>query len=1113
MRVTVYGLLLALFPAAAGWAATYHVSTNGDDANDGSRWGTAFASIQRGIESLEPGDTLIVGPGVYHEEVAVEKSGTKEKPITIRALFAGLSELVGSKRLSDWTPVSGRRQVFRSRLTTPTYLVYEKDTGVGYTEVANLHMLEQTPGAFLYDADEDAIYVHPSDNAGMDHHVVDACVLDYGFVSKTTDPPWAHTPRRVGLRIEGFVIRDFDKGGIWIHNADYCSVRNCVVHHCRRGIFTASAYRSQIVDCEAFACADRFNREMGNIGMLGYSFECLLARNVVHSTRQHGIRFYSGFYGCEMRDNLAYDCQIGVHVKGSFHDHAQASRYARFSNGGAPNLDPNREMRFIGNVAHGVRGSAGLLPSYCRFENNIGVKTGAVRSPDKARNNVNLESEPTDTDGFAATEWHDFRPVDEVVIAPADAVLESKSGQTIYLKAGKRSAPLKLANLQNVTIRARRKGSVTLPAIEIADCRKIRVEGLRIAGSEGGGVTIDSSEAVRFSENEIIDHASNGVRIAGRCAGVEISRNTIAFNRGAGLSIGSGESEFRILGNLIRQNDGGVVLAADFAGKPICVANNLDRELPRNCWSWSNVDLAAGFVDTEARDLRLTRVSLNRGRGWLGRPIGAGRLVPAASSELRFEDLRVVHLTPNTADLAWNVSGGKTTEIIAFGTDPDALETTIVRDTGHYFGCRHLRTLTGLQPGARYYVRVGSRRLPEAERPYHAYRYAWPERTPAGEADFYATIKKEDRLDRQLPSFTTPERYSVEGRTFHISPTGDDDNPGTESKPWQTLAHASDHAAPGDRVVVHEGVYRDIIRPIRSGLPQHPIVFEAAPGARVEINGARELIPHGVDLHNRRHVVIRGFIFHGQTEKAIDDSGYGQIRIVECEDIRIEHCLFDGRMNYINPVMIYRSRDVTVHNNIFVSHHLGLIAHDNLGTIEISRNSFLGPTINKIYAPRNDLLVIRNNLFGENLFPKKQLQFKVVVALNREVEMDYNCFQFEPENKERRAIDLGLVDPALVAASSFAEQQASGKIPVRHKIKGTLDQWREELGYGQHSFIADPMWAEPDAVAAVRARFRGWPNRFTEYPPLIRQHFRLAENSPCHGAGTGGVDIGADCDW
>lgn len=1172
-RQLILGVFLALRISAA---ETYYVSKAGDDSRPGTTEAQSFSTITRGVEALKPGDTLVVGPGVYHEEVFVEKSGTEEKPITLRAQYPGRTELVGSVRIANWAPVKGRRQVFRARLERPTYLVYEKDTGTEYLEVANLKMVEDAAGSFLYDPDEKLLYVHPSDDLGMAHHVVDACVLDYGIASLTTDPGYLHTPRRVGLVIDGFAVRDYNTYGVFIHNADHCTVRNCTVHHCRRGIFTRSALRSRIVDCEAFACADRFNREQGNIGMMSYSFECAMENNVAHSTRQHGLRFYGGWYGCIMRGNLAYDCQIGIHVKGKHYDHAKATRYARFSDGGKPDLTPDARMVFERNVAHRIVGT-GLIPHDSVYRHNTGVKCQPGRSVER-RSNIELDTGDVAAAGFADPVWHDLRlqsdsphvgagkggesrgasPYrDEVFfVAPngsdesagtsvaaawktlGHAGVQLRPAHTLYILPGIYHEQLVLKGLRSegepTIVRGHGKGDVIIDGqgkapcgLTIAGCHNVLVQGLRIRAAKEVGVLVQDSSVVQLGGNEVLDNLGYGVRVEGAASGLRIIGNTIVCNSGAGVRVGKDAAKASIVGNIVRGN--GIQL--DFpSGLPVgihCDTNDLgggptlgrlaDRSTDTlDLWKTvsgldaQSVDLDPGFVDVEKRDLRLTATSRCRGRGYLDRPLGTGRLEPVSAEDISFTDVRVVATTAATADLAWSVRGGKATMIVAYGTEPDKLDQVIVRDTGHYYLSHHSTTLTGLRPGTRYFFRVGSRTLLDGETPYHSFRYAWPERTPQGEAEYYETLRKRDTLSGPVVSFTTRSRDLVSARTFHISVGGNDGNTGSAEAPLRTIGRGADLAEPGDRVVVHEGTYHECIRPTRSGLPGHPIVFEAPRGERVEINGRREVIPFGVDLLDRHHITIRGFVFFGQTEVGPNRSGFGQIRAVGASDVLVERCLFDCRMNYVNPVFVYRSRDVTIHNNILVSHHSGMIVHDNVGTLTITRNSFLGVTIHKIYAPRNERVVIKSNLFGENLFPKKKRQYKVVLMSNQQVDMDYNCFYFDPKNDERRTIDIAFAGIDLAAVTALPEQQEKKAKQERFGVKGTLDLWQKTLGRGKHSFAADPKWQNPDTIKRVRSRRRGWPNRFFPYEPIRRADLRLAEDSPCRGRGDNGVDIGAD---
>lgn len=74
--------------------------------------------------------------------------------------------------------------------------------------------------------------------------------------------------------------------------------------------------------------------------------------------------------------------------------------------------------------------------------------------------------------------------------------------------------------------------------------------------------------------------------------------------------------------------------------------------------------------------------------------------------------------------------------------------------------------------------------------------------------------------------------------TLHVSPDGNDSHSGTAKSPLLTISRASNLAAPGDTVVVHEGVYRERVAPPRGGEPGKPISYIAAPGERVIIKGS-----------------------------------------------------------------------------------------------------------------------------------------------------------------------------------------------------------------------------------------------------------------------------------
>lgn len=74
---------------------------------------------------------------------------------------------------------------------------------------------------------------------------------------------------------------------------------------------------------------------------------------------------------------------------------------------------------------------------------------------------------------------------------------------------------------------------------------------------------------------------------------------------------------------------------------------------------------------------------------------------------------------------------------------------------------------------------------------------------------------------------------------WHVSVAGNDSNEGTSSFPLRHIQAAANKAQPGDVITVHAGTYRERVAPPRGGdSPDCPIVYQAAPGEKVEIKGS-----------------------------------------------------------------------------------------------------------------------------------------------------------------------------------------------------------------------------------------------------------------------------------
>ena len=81
-------------------AATLHVDPLGDDQAAGSE-AKPFRTIQRAADFAQPGDTVLVAPGIYRERIAPPRGGKDGAPITFRSTVKHGAVVRGS---DPWAP-------------------------------------------------------------------------------------------------------------------------------------------------------------------------------------------------------------------------------------------------------------------------------------------------------------------------------------------------------------------------------------------------------------------------------------------------------------------------------------------------------------------------------------------------------------------------------------------------------------------------------------------------------------------------------------------------------------------------------------------------------------------------------------------------------------------------------------------------------------------------------------------------------------------------------------------------------------------------------------------------------------------------------------------------
>ena len=80
---------------------------------------------------------------------------------------------------------------------------------------------------------------------------------------------------------------------------------------------------------------------------------------------------------------------------------------------------------------------------------------------------------------------------------------------------------------------------------------------------------------------------------------------------------------------------------------------------------------------------------------------------------------------------------------------------------------------------------------------------------------------------------------NLTARDYHVSIRGNDGSNGTAARPFRTISKAASVAVAGDVIIVHGGIYREWVRPLRGGVSDDQrIIYRAAPGEKAVIKGS-----------------------------------------------------------------------------------------------------------------------------------------------------------------------------------------------------------------------------------------------------------------------------------
>jgi hypothetical protein len=202
-----------------------HVSPAGNDAAPGTDPASPLRTIQRAANLSQPGDLVLIRPGVYRESVAVPRSGTSAQPIVFRGTEPGviLDGADGTIAAGvEWTPVGSGVYAYAAGFLTG-HVVSDQGRLYRYASLSALQGLGAgPPGGFSVDGT--TVSVKFTDGSSPATHAMHVARHEDGFYLGGI----SH------VRIENLEIRHYGSGdygkGVYLRYASSVVVRRCRIH-------------------------------------------------------------------------------------------------------------------------------------------------------------------------------------------------------------------------------------------------------------------------------------------------------------------------------------------------------------------------------------------------------------------------------------------------------------------------------------------------------------------------------------------------------------------------------------------------------------------------------------------------------------------------------------------------------------------------------------------------------------------------------------------------------------------------------------------------------------------------------------------------------------------
>ncbi len=260
VRLVRFIAISFLSAAATAQATLWHVDLKGPNG-DGKSAETALTSIQRAVDLAEPGDTVLIRPGIYYENVILKRGGTAKAPLRLmadaverdRVILSGAARAIREGKVA-WELVDKDSGLYRIPfLYRPTRVLASGVDLQPYPSLADLKafrfLADNYPGnshGFAWDPESKNLYVRLRADGRYGATNPNAAVMAVSGPPAggkwgneiTADENWNLALRfaeEAHVIIDGLTFETPGYAGIYTE-AGELTVRNCYFIGCRYGV-------------------------------------------------------------------------------------------------------------------------------------------------------------------------------------------------------------------------------------------------------------------------------------------------------------------------------------------------------------------------------------------------------------------------------------------------------------------------------------------------------------------------------------------------------------------------------------------------------------------------------------------------------------------------------------------------------------------------------------------------------------------------------------------------------------------------------------------------------------------------------------------------------------